>query len=351
MLAMNRNCRADSTDEQGSVMITVAIITILSVVAVTLFSSVNSGLRRSRADQDRTDAFQFASAGIDQALYRIDSSNLELSASPGSTYIPTVVGGVLTKFEETLAEDGQKFTVTARPTPVGQDARWTVTSLGTDKSGRQRQAVATIEAELLFENGFFTENLTEMNGSPDFPEAYNSAVSPNPLLSRLLPRYATSIVTNGRINLKTKQTYDDWNAKWQSYNMYGRPTTDEARANCVNCAPDLVHNFPDSQPTYVIPIPSNAKQCPGGGTITALHSPIDPGDYTCQELSFSGEIDIAGSGVARFWPTRKLTINNEATLNGPSGGSHQRPQRLQIFYYDPSIYGVPEAEAETLCRL
>jgi len=359
-------------------MISVMIIAVLSLVAATLFTTVNSGLRSSRADQDRTDAFQFANAGIDHALYRVDSTDLPTSnlgtcplsvAAPGEThrYCPEVNSGVLQGFEELIVDPGQSadtpetYRITAKPFPhAAQTASWKVHVVGTDGSGRRRQAVATIRAELLFEDGFFTEDLTEMNGGANFPEAYNSYDDANPSVSALASPYEASVGTNGKIEL-VNQAAAEWNAKWRSYNMYGRATMASALTNCVLCLPAKVQNFTDRKETIIEKIPANATGCPNGGNITQAYvaaNPLLPGDYTCDNLSFSGTIDISGTGRARFWPKHTLTVANGSVLNGPGAtvttsggtlvypaGTYQPPRRLQIFYYNPQIYGVTAPRA------
>lgn len=341
--------RVERRDETGSVMIAVVIIAILSMLAVTVFSSVNTGLSSARTDEDRTDAFQWANAGIDQALYRLDRS--DLPTTPSGTYMPTVSGGVVTSFTEQFTEGGHRFQITATPSPAGQNARWTIRAVGTDLSGRRRQAVATAEAQLLFEDGFFTFEYTDVNGNPSFPDAYDSSVDRTASTPLAAP-YDTSIGTNDFIDL-VPPAAADWNTKWRSYNMYGRPTIDDAIAACGGCLTSKVRNFAEVKAPIVMPIPTGpppagAVSCPNGGTITGPS--IAPGNYTCPVLRITGDVYVTGTGIARFWPTERFIVEGGVTVNGSPDGLGDIPSRFQVFYYDPRVHNpsLTAAQAQTM---
>ncbi len=78
---MLKRLRPCSHDENGSMILAMSVIMVVSLLLVVVLSLVTSGLTSSRNDQNRTNAFQFANAGIDQALYRIDRNVMPATAS------------------------------------------------------------------------------------------------------------------------------------------------------------------------------------------------------------------------------------------------------------------------------
>lgn len=347
-----------SNDEQGSVIIVVILIVVLSVAVATLFGSVQSNLNASRTDQDRTAAFQRANGGIDHALYRFDRSGGLLgdatSALPGvtsGTYVPTVVSDKLTGFTETVTVDGGTYTLTATADPPGQTTKYRVQSVGVDKSGRQRQAVATIAANPLFLNGFLTILDFTLTGNQVTPIAYNSSVDPNPAISAITTfPIDGSLATNGTIE-GARQTIREFVARWGRFNMYGRATqaaADEACAEGV-CTEEggEVRPHTDQYQIEMPAIPTSARGCPNGGNFGTLYGfpVIEPGNYTCPVVSFQGTVTIGsagnGTGQVRIWPTSRVRFGAESVVN-----RLQVPAKLQIYYPEPSD---PDSNDSTIC--
>ena len=359
--------RINDGGEQGSVIIVVIFIVILSVAIATLFSTVQSNLSASRTDQDRTAAFQRANGGIDHALYRFDRSGglLGNAASPlpgvasptGCTpttppcYLPTVVGGKLTGFTEAVSVDGGTYTLTAVAEPAGQATKYRVQSVGVDKSGRRRHAVATISANPLFLNGFLTILDFTLTGTQDTPIAYNSAVDPNPAISAITTfPIDGSLATNGVID-GAAATIDEFVDRWGRFNMYGRATQAAADDACAGgrCTEygGEVRPFTDQYQIEMPVIPAGATGCPNGGNFGSLYGfpEIQPGDYTCPAINFQGTVNIGsagnGSGRVRIWPTSRVRFGPGSVVNRLAV-----PAKLQIYYPEPSD---PASNDSTIC--
>jgi len=350
--------RGDHGDEHGSVIIVVIVIVILSVAVATLLSSVQSNLKASRTDQDRTAAFQRANGGIDHALYRFDRSGglpgNATSPLPGvtaGTYVPTVVSGKLTGFTETVTVDGGTYTLTATADPAGQTTKYLVQSVGIDRSGRRRQAVATISANPLFLNGFLTMLDFTLTGNQDTPIAYDSAVNPDPAISAITTfPIAGSLGTNGVIDGATA-TIRTFVGRWGSFNMYGRATQAAADDACATgrCTAEggAVRPFTDQYQIEMPAIPSTASGCPNGGNFGSFYGfpVLQPGNYTCPAINFQGTVSIGsagnGTGIVRIWPTSRMRFGAGSVVNRLAV-----PAKLQIYYPEPSD---PAANDSTIC--
>lgn len=367
--------RARSADEQGSVVIVVVLIATLSVAVVTLLATVQSNQRASRTDDNRTAAFQRANGGIDHALYRFDRSQ-GVTGGPSSpmpstavgNYVPTLNSfGELVSFTDSVSvaagsdpscpgtpPEACSYTISATADPPGQTARYLVTSVGLDASGRQRQAVATIQARSLFTDGFFTLLDFTLTGNQTTPIAYRSEVNPDPAISGFFgpfpPPIPGSIGTNGTIR-GAQQTIRTFAARWRAFNMYGRATFEAADEACGNrqCTAEggLVRNFTDQKEIEMPPIPAGALPCPTGGlfigTATVPYV-LAPGDYTCPNVIFQGTVNIgaSGNGRVRIWPTSRLRFSSGAIVNRLAV-----PARLQIYYPEPPDQALNDS---TICR-
>ena len=387
--------RGRCADEQGSVVIVVIVIVLVSVGITTLLATVQSSQRAGQTDDERTAAFQRANGGIDHALYRFDrsggllgASNSPLPSMEVGNYDPVLnsLGG-LESFTDSVTVPGEgTYTITATADPPdcnlnpalvppdciqgGQTTQYRVQAVGRDATGRERQAVATISAEPLFRNGFFTEHDFTLTGNQTTPVAYRSAVNPCPWGPNepegsgvCSPPYSGfygpwppaepidgSIGTNGTI-AGAQQTIRTFALRWQSFNMYGRATQEAADQACAEgeCSDEggTVVPFTDRREDYMPDIPDDAQACPNGGVITPTQSPLLPGDYTCPILSFQGTVNVAttggdGSGRVRIWPTSRLRFSSGSVVN-----RLQVPANLQIYFAEPSD---PGSNDSTICR-
>ncbi|MGH2722053.1 MAG: pilus assembly PilX family protein [Actinomycetota bacterium] len=319
--------------DRGSAVVGMLAVLIVTLSLVATLSTVMSGLNSARNDQNRTNAFQYANAGIDQALYRIDRRDLPTTAV--GAYTPTVVAGTLVSFTETVTSGASSFLVEAAKDPPGQDAVWTVRSTGTDPSGRRRLAIASITADVLFDNGFFTHGVMYLTGNQTSPQAYDSVACPTAAVSCALPlpvpaRLGTNSVVDG-----ASATFESFVASWDGFNMYGRATQAAADLACGEgrCGTGpKVRNFTNQLGTPYPDEPSASDGCPSGGTIgaTGTTTTVQPGDYVCQDLELRGTVVIGsagnGTGSARFWVRGAFTVQAGGVVN-----QAQRPNRFQVF--------------------
>lgn len=334
-------------DDQGSVIMAMIVVMVATFAILGTLVAVQNGLDLARNDQNRTNAFQHANAGIDQALYRFDTGTVPATASGG--YTPTVVGGKVTAFTETVTTGSSTFVVTATQDPPGQPTQWKVRSLGTDPSGRKRQAIATISATPLFLNGFFTDRTFYLTGNQDSPVAYDSNTCPQALTSCELPTPLTArLGTNATVE-GSSATTAAFIAKWGGFNMYGRADQASADAACdsgrCGTAPKVAA-IPNRLLIRVPPIPASAVSCPTAGLIgaPAVTTIIQPGDYTCTNLNLQGNIVVGsggnGTGLVRFWLTGSFSAGAGSTVN-----RQQQTKKFQIFQQQaPGGGSICEAE-------
>lgn len=349
-------------DEEGSIILAVLVILVVTLSLVGTLAMTDAGLRSARADQDRTNAFQFANAGVDQATYRIDQRDI----TPSGSYVPTITSAgviaftdsVLCQPSDTSCLPGSRFDVSAAQDPPGQSTFWTVRSTGTDPSGKKRLAIATVGATPVFENGFFTTQRFDLRGTQDTPVAYRSSLCPNPPATPLAPGCDVSSPVPGRLGtnadfVMSNATITEFIARWEGFNMYGRASQAEADLACYGgrcgTAP-RVAAITERYPTAVRPPPASAvtRGCPWpGGNLgsTGLTTTVAPGDYLCVNLNLRGTVNVSGTGNVRIWVTDTLTMGGSSSdLAVINRG--QRPQRFQIVYPETA----PGSANSTICN-
>ena len=323
-------------NEDGNIMLSILIISVSTLVLLAALQSVVGGFDLVRSDQERTNAFQYANAGIDEALYRIDSGDMPLTPQNSNSYVPTVENGEVTGFTETMTLDGSTYDVVVAQDPPGQNTVWSVRSTGTDPSGKRRQAIATIEAQRLFENGFFTVEEFTLNGNQlnTAPVAYRSSTCPQAYTSCELAwpvpgRLGTNGIFDGSIAM-----FEALKEQWSGFNMYGRATqaaADEACGEGACGTAPTVAAITDRLEINVPEPPATVTPCPSGGTIgvSGTTTSIAPGDYACSSLNLQGVIEVSGTGDARFWVDGPISVADGAIIN-----QQQRPRRFQLFQDD-----------------
>lgn len=364
MLTLLRLGRRMRKDEGGSVIIALTVIFIVTMALTATLSVVDNGLTTARTDQDRTNAFQFANAGVDQATFRIDQRDI----TPSSSYLPTVTAAGLTGFSESLecptgadsCLPGSRFDVTAVQDPPGQDTFWTVRSLGTDPSGKQRLAIATVAATPVFQNGFFTTQRFDLRGEQVTPVAYYSSQCPDPTVNLAAPGCDISWPVPGRLGtnadfVMSDATIEEMIDRWEGFNMYGRASQSEADQACYNgrcgTAPK-VQAITERYDTSIRPAPASAVAggCPwAGGTVGAsgTTTTIAPGDYMCTSLNLRGTVNVSGTGNVRIWVTDDLTMGTGVTpADRAVINRGQRPQRFQLYYPEDA----PGSENSSICN-
>lgn len=337
-------------NEGGSVMIAVIVVGVVGLLVATTLDTVTGGLNLTRGDQNRINAFQFANAGVDKAVYRIDRNVLPASDPASPTYTPTFdADGNVIAFTERLDVGPSSYEVTVAQDPPGQTTRWRVTSLGTDKpTGKQRQAIATIAARPLFENGFFTVENFYLTGNQTTPLAYDSEVCPT--ASGAHPSCSMDPVpgglgTNAKV-IGSDMTTKAFVEKWREFNMYGRATQAAAEGDCgipsansdpsqARCAAHggVVNPVTDQLEYPLPPPPPGTQSCPNGGNVGADGVPttVAPGDYTCEHLTFRGNIVISPAGTVRFWPTKTFVVAAGAVVN-----REVPTKRFQVYFPEQS---------------
>ncbi|MEY2565586.1 MAG: hypothetical protein QOE35_115 [Actinomycetota bacterium] len=341
---LNRLLRTDR-DERGSIPIAIIVIFVLTIALGSMMLSINGSLELTRTDQNRTNAFQFANAGIDQALYRIDSATVPTTAS--GSYVPALSGSRVVSFTDAISVGSSTFSIVATKTPATQDRVWQVRSTGTDPSGRQRLAIATVAATSLFEEGFFTFHQFYLTGNQDTPVAYHSATCPTASPScELAKPVPGALGTNSTFEGSAATTAAFVN-DWTSFRMYGRATQAAADTACdsgrCGTTPKVVA-ITDQKAIDTPAIPAGVQGCPYGGNIS--NTAIAPGDYSCGNLTFTGMITVSGTGNARFWVNGDIVFASGSVVN-----RNQPPSRVQLFQTQQAATGGNLCDAEVWALL
>jgi hypothetical protein len=340
MLSIGRRLAARRQgDESGSIVIVMVVIFVVTIGLVAVLLQVNGSLELTKNDQRRTNAFQFANAGVDQALYRIDTRSLPSIAS--GSYQPTFLAGRFIGFTESLSVGTSQFQVVATQAPAGQDTTWQVRSVGTDPSGRQRVAIATLQAKPLFVNGFFTLEDFTLTGNQDTPVAYDSRVCPTAATScQLATPIAGTLGTNAEFHGATATTAS-FVSRWGGFNMYGRATQAAADQACDegDCGTAPKVQAITNQLEITVPdTPGTALPCPNGGNLGT--TTIAPGDYVCDNVNITGTVTVSGSsGNVRIWAKKTFSAGAGAIVN-----RNQPTPRFQIFYPEQAT-----ATSSTIC--
>ncbi len=323
-------------DETGSVVVALVVVVVVAMGLVALFANVNSSLNLTRNDQNRTNAFQLANAGMDQAVYRIDTKTLPLV--PSGTYQPLFLGSLYTGYQETLTVGSSTFLIEANKTPADQDRVWTVRATGTDASGRRRRVVATVGADSLFRDGFVTDVAFNLTGNQSTPEAYRSSVCVDPRGRSDSPCVSTypipgRLATNGTIS-GSAATAEVLKQRWDGFNMYGRTNQADADQACMSGAcgtAPKVSAITNPRSMEVLKMPENPvpESCPNGGNIgvNGQTTTLPAGDYTCERINLKGTIVVGGTGNVRLWPTKSFSASAGSVINRA-----QVPARFQVYY-------------------
>lgn len=328
--------------ESGNVTIAVIVMVVGVVVVTTTIASVLSGLNQARTTQNRINAFQFANAGVDQALYRIDAG--QLPASSLGTYVPTVSGGRVTGFSEQVTVGTSTFTVAASQDVAGVPGNWTVRSTGADISGRRRTVVASVQASALFTNAFFTLQQFTLTGTQTSPRWFQSTqctTLSNVAACELPLPVGGRLGANGNIDGSGVAHFA---SEWAGFTMYGRSTQQAANAACGTCPSGQVSYSTNALTVPVPPVPTGAQSCPSGGSIGT--ATIQPGDYLCNSLNITGTMTVGtagnGTGIVRFW------INSGAGGLSVSGVVNKnKPTKNVQFYMAPLANG--SAQSGSIC--
>ena len=340
-------------DEHGSVLMAILAVVVGSFALIAVGSAVNGGLSTVRTDQNRINAFQHANAGIDLALYRIDRGDFD-----GPNYEAITNG-----FRDTITVGGSTFVVEAVRVNPAFDHTWTVRSTGTDASGKQRLAVATIGTPRLFNHGFFTIQDFSLTGNQVTPLAYDSGVAGcedptlNPAACEIDP-IPGRLGTNAEF-VGAAETIDDFVDRWDGFDMYGRATQEAADEACGSgrCGTAPVVRAISNQMPAILPVkPPGILPCPSGGVV--VNQAITPGDYLCSSLNLEGAITVGtggnGSGRVRIWidgafsaakntvvnkgkPTPNLQIFQEATEDGGAYNGSICGAEIWALLYAPGL--------------
>lgn len=328
--------------DQGSVMIAVTVIFVVTLLMVTTLGTLYSGLTAARNDQNRTNAFQSANAGMDEAVHRLDQKLVSTTAGTG--YQPILSAGTLVGFRQTVATgvgaNQAEFVVEALQDPPGQDTVWRVTSTGTDASGRARRAIATVTATPVFANGFLTLQNFRLTGNQDSPVAYDSKVCPEAFNSCAISPVPARLATNANFD-GADATITSFVQSWQGFEMYGRPTQSTADFACAQyrCGSSPKVRAVTNQFVPELPSPNTfTSGCPSGGNIgsSGVVTVIEPGNYLCERLNLQGTITVGsagnGTGQVKFFVRQDFSVADDTVIN------RQRPTpKFQV--YQPQTPG------------
>jgi hypothetical protein len=335
--------RAGRARERGSVTIAVIVALVGSIATVSLLGAVYAALSSARIDQDRVNAFQYANAGVDHALYRVDAHDLPASAS--GSYWPTVTFGQVTGFTDSLTVGASTFEIVASEDVTGNPSSWTVRSTGTDASGRRRQVIASLKSVPLFPQPFMVTTNFSLSGNQSSPRWFRSSQCPSIATSvgacELALPVPARLGANGTVSGSGVAHFA---SEWQGFMMHGYASQQAANNACDECPPAQVA-FETNAFTPSLPSPpADVQPCPSGGNIGT--SIIQPGDYRCPSLNITGTLTVGvggnGTGTVRFWiPTGGSGLSIRGVVN-----PGHRPAAVQ-FFEPPNANG--SAQSGSIC--
>jgi hypothetical protein len=321
--------RQSAASESGSVLIAVIVIFVATVAMAATLTAVTNTLASTRNDQNRVTAFQFANAGIDQSVFRIDEGQLPVIAS--GNYTPTLTAGVLTGFTDKAVAGGSNVNITATYSATNE---WTVTATGVDASGTKRRVVASVQDGPIFVNAFFAIQSFSLTGNQTTPIAYSSStclnlvtfINPDGTSCELPTPIPSTLGTNGTLGGSGVSHFAQY---WAGFTMFGRATQAAAQAACSGCpAPQVFFNT-NTLVNYVPPVPIGALACPtvltsgSGGVMT-------PGDYSCSVVNLGGTLTVGtggnGTGTVRIWVAAAGTFGGSGTVN-----QYKPTKNFQVF--------------------
>jgi hypothetical protein len=179
-----RLLRRAAVGEEGSVLLALATVIVLTGVMLAIMTTVMLGQRATRHEQRYTSSGQGADAGVQQAFYQVNSLPADSTATSLSSNGPVTIGNATYTWSATR--------------PAADSLIWSVTSTSTAATGvttTTRTVTATIKQAPLFNMAAFADSSINFNGN-------NSAVS-YPVAGQ------GDIGTNGTLTLKGASTTVD----------------------------------------------------------------------------------------------------------------------------------------------
>lgn len=314
---LNRAIRQRRDDEGSLVLAMFAIMVLTGLIAVT-FAGVNAGQRQTVEDEKFEEALQVSEAGLNQMVSLVQSQ-------PDAASVGTIT--------QTMP-DGGTYTVTAaKDVSTG---KWTVQSTGTAPDGTVRKVQQHIETSTLFEFAAFGKsfaNLNGGNGADSYDSSANSAIDGDGF-----PVAKTGngkVATNGVLTLKG-QVATDTDLAEIHYANGNTPIADplpDATGESGHINTTAMASETPPRLTYhrqPIELPS-IEICPGTATTsfngigTLGPSNGTPLYYTDIEFSedtvFTGTVD----NPTVICMTGSLTVGNGQSINFDTATGYPRP--------------------------
>jgi Tfp pilus assembly protein PilX len=286
--------------EQGSLMIAMAVVLVLTGLALAVLARTISALNITRQDQDGAAALAAANAGLSDALFALDQ------LSPDATPAAQIPSGA--------PQSGSIGTVGAfqwRAVEVNSDPNtYAVTSTGTVNS-RSRTVTEVARRGPLYPFALFANNGIFFNNKS---AAAYSTTAPNGIYAETAgsrdagsPARQAAIASNRAIVLADGTGGGD------------QQVVLSPAGTCSGCGNPVAAPGPFRTPDPVVPALTQA--CPGGGNVDGSASPvvINAGVYLCTgDLTLTGDVSVAAS------PGNPVLIYmvNGADGDGPATALH-----------------------------
>jgi len=276
--------RSSTRDQRGSIVIALAVVLVLSGLALAVLARTVSAIGSARVSQDDTAAAAAADAGIADAAFAldngavpVDTASVTFPASLGTH--PGIVSGGTYSWSATATDGGTVV----------------ITSVGT-VNGRTHQVDATATRPRRWPYPVATSSSLVLGGAGTIDPATAAIASAGALV------------------------IDGWSAGSAQY-LLG------PGASCAGCtAPKEARHAPGFADA-VVPTSPAPQPCPGAGTITSLAG----GVFVCTAgVTFSGAVPVSG-------PTVVYVVNGSINFDGSTVNAGGDPTDLVIHLVGPGI--------------
>jgi hypothetical protein len=298
-------------DDEGSIIIALSVMMIVSALAVVAVERSTSGMRSTKKSQDYGAALAKADAGVSDALFRIDQLALTnaasfcVGASAGCT-ASSVPGSSATQYKA-VAVNANRYQISSKGIV----------------NGEPHAVTATLERSRAYPFAIFGASGLDFNG--------NSSGNIRPVNADGTPAttFDADAGSNGTVSCSGGNPADH-------HVVYPGGSTDCANriddAGPYNPLPP-VSSCPAPINTPVTPcLPVSYLPCPGNGTIPAS---VVPGVYLCTtSITFPGTFSV-GAGAANGGVVEIFIIPTSGSLDMTMSGSNINvggdPTKLRIY--------------------
>jgi hypothetical protein len=299
-------------DDNGSIVIALSVMMIVSALAVVSVQRSTSGLRNTKKSQDYGAALAKADAGVSDALFRIDQLALANATSfcvgASASCTATAVPGSTSTQYKAVAANANKYQISSKGIV----------------NGEPHAVTATLERSRAYPFAIFGASGLDFNGNS------NGNIRPVNADGTPATTFDADAGSNGTISCSGGNPANH-------HVVYAGGSTDCAnRVDDIgpyNPLPPISGPCPAPTNTPITPcLPTSYLPCPGSGTIPAS---VAPGVYRCTtSITFPSTFSV-GAGAANGGVVEIFILPSSGSLDMTMSGSDLNvggdPTKLRIY--------------------